>query len=85
VRVLAKGEREYRVGPYFIGDSMHFPWLRIAQNIGAEFVTGRPRIVDWLDRIATLPPVERGMAIPEQGITSLSRGHCRAVCAQAAR
>lgn len=64
-RILGNGEREYLTGEYSIGDIMHYPWLRIAQNIGAEFVTSRPRVVAWLDRIAARPAVERGMALPE--------------------
>ncbi len=63
-RILENGEREYLTGEYTIGDIMHYPWLRIAQQIGAEFITSRPRLVAWLDRIATRPAVERGMAIP---------------------
>ena len=63
-RILENGKREYLTGDYSIGDIMHFPWLRIAQSIGADWVVSRPRIVDWLDRIAARPAVERGMAIP---------------------
>ncbi len=64
-RVLGNGNRDYLCGDYSIGDIMHFPWLRIAQNIGADWITNRPRLVDWLDRIAARPAVERGMAVPE--------------------
>ena len=64
-RILENGSRDYLAGDYSIGDIMHFPWLRIAQNIGADWITGRPRVVDWLDRIAARPAVERGMAIPQ--------------------
>ena len=39
--------------------------LFTAQNIGAEWITNRKRVADWLDRIAARPAVERGMAIPE--------------------
>jgi hypothetical protein len=63
-RILENGKREYLTGDYSIGDIMHFPWLRIAQSIGANWVVSRPRVVDWLDRIAARPAVERGMAIP---------------------
>ena len=64
-RILGSSSGDYLAGEYSIGDIMHFPWLRIAQSIGAEWVVGRPRVVDWLDRIAARPAVERGMAIPE--------------------
>ena len=64
-RILADGDRAYLAGDYSIGDIMHFPWLRVAQNIGAAWITGRPRVAGWLDRIAARPAVERGMAVPE--------------------
>ena len=64
-RILENGDRDYLAGEYTIGDIMHFPWLRIAQNIGADWITNRKRVADWLDRIAARPAVERGMAIPE--------------------
>lgn len=64
-RILANGEREYLAGDYTIGDIMHFPWLRIAQNIGADWIVNRKRVADWLDRIAARPAVEKGMAVPE--------------------
>ena len=64
-RILENGDRDYLTGEYTIGAIMHFPWLRIAQNIGADWITNRKRVADWLDRIAARPAVERGMAIPE--------------------
>ena len=64
-RILARDDRRYLVGDYSIGDIMHFPWLRIVQNLGAEWITSRPRVADWLDRIAARPAVQRGMAVPE--------------------
>ena len=64
-RILANGDRDYLVGDYTIGDIMHFPWLRIAQNLGVDWIAKRSRVVDWLDRIAARPAVERGMAVPE--------------------
>ena len=63
-RILEKNG-DYLAGDYTIGDIMHFPWLRIAQNLGVEWITNRKRVVDWLDRIAARPAVERGMAVPE--------------------
>ena len=50
-RILADG-RDYLAGPYSIGDIMHFPWLRIAQNAGLPWIAQRERLVKWLDRIA---------------------------------
>ncbi len=62
-RILSDG-RAHLAGPYTIGDIMHFPWLRIAQVIGAPWILERPRLVAWLDRIAARPAVERGMNVP---------------------
>lgn len=64
-RILANGDRDYLAGNYSIGDIMHFPWLQIAQGIGAPWILSRPRLVAWLDRIAARPAVQRGMAVPE--------------------
>ena len=64
-RILARDDRDYLAGDYTIGDIMHFPWLRIAQNIGADWITSRGRVAAWLDRIAARPAVEKGMQIPE--------------------
>ena len=64
-RILENGDRDYLAGDYTIGDIMHFPWLRIAQNIGADWITSRGRVAAWLDRIAARPAVEKGMQIPE--------------------
>lgn len=62
-RILSDG-RPFLAGHYSIGDIMHFPWLRIAQKIGAPWITSRERLVAWLDRIAARPAVEKGMAVP---------------------
>jgi len=63
-RILEDG-RDYLVGDYSIGDIMHFPWLRIAQQLGVPWIDGRPRVAAWLDRIAERPAVVRGLAVPE--------------------
>jgi len=62
-RILSD-DRAYLAGPYSIGDIMHFPWLRVVQNIGSPELLAFPRVVAWLDRIAERPAVERGMAVP---------------------
>jgi GST-like protein len=62
-RILAD-DREYLAGPYSIGDIMHFPWLKVVQNLRSPVLLELPRIVAWLDRIAARPAVERGMAVP---------------------
>jgi len=63
-RILSDG-RDYLAGDYTIGDIMHFPWLRIAQNLGVPWITGRERVAGWLDRVADRPAVVRGLAVPE--------------------
>ena len=62
-RILSDG-REYLAGPYSIGDIIHYPWLAIAQKIGAPWIVDNAHVVAWLDRIAQRPAVQRGMAIP---------------------
>lgn len=62
-RILAD-DREYLAGPYSIGDIMHFPWLKVVQNLRSPVLLELPRVVAWLDRIAARPAVERGMAVP---------------------
>ena len=63
-RILSDG-RAYLAGPYSIGDIMHYPWLAIAKKLGPPWITGQPRVLAWLDRIAERPAVQRGMAIPD--------------------
>ncbi len=63
-RILADG-RAYLAGEYSIGDIMHNPWLQPVLALKIPQVMQRPRVVAWLERIATRPAVERGMAIPE--------------------
>ena len=57
-RILSD-DREYLAGPYSIGDIMHYPWLKIVQNLGSPELQELPRVVAWLDRISTRPAVER--------------------------
>ena len=62
-RILAD-DREYLVGPYSIGDVMHYPWLSIALNLGMPPLLEKLRVVGWLERIGKRPAVERGMGVP---------------------
>ncbi len=62
-RILAD-DREYLVGPYSIGDVMHYPWLSIALNLGMPPLLEKLRVVDWLERIGKRSAVERGMGVP---------------------
>jgi GST-like protein len=62
-RILSD-DREYLAGPYSIGDIMHYPWLKIVQNLGAPELQELPQVVAWLDRISARPAVEKGMSIP---------------------
>ncbi|NRA10212.1 MAG: glutathione S-transferase family protein [Myxococcales bacterium] len=68
-RILSDG-RAYLAGPYSIGDIMHYPWLAIAKNLGAPWITEQARVLAWLDRIAERPAVQRGMAVPEDPETA---------------
>ncbi len=63
-RILSD-DREYLAGPYSIGDIMHFPWLKIMQDLGAKEISELPRVEAWLNRIHDRPAVKRGMAVPE--------------------
>jgi GSH-dependent disulfide-bond oxidoreductase len=63
-RILADG-REYLVGPYSIGDIMHYPWLSAMQGLRAPQLLALPRVVAWLERIGARPAVKRGMEIPK--------------------
>jgi GST-like protein len=63
-RILEDG-RDYLAGPYSIGDIMHYPWLRIALNLGMPAIVEKERVVDWLERIGKRPAVEKGMLIPK--------------------
>jgi len=62
-RILEDG-RDYLAGPYSIGDIMHYPWLRIALNLGMPAIVEQPRVVAWLERIGQRPAVEKGMQVP---------------------
>jgi len=62
-RILSDG-RDYLAGDYSIGDIMHFPWLRIAQNLGVPWILERERVAAWLDRIGERPAVIRGLEVP---------------------
>jgi GST-like protein len=64
-RILEDG-RDYLVGPYSIGDIMHYPWLRIGLNLGMPAIVENVRVVDWLERIGKRPAVEKGMSIPSE-------------------
>jgi GST-like protein len=59
-RILADG-RPYLAHDYSIGDIMHYPWLRPVLDLGAPMITGRQRVVEWMERIAARPAVKRGM------------------------
>lgn len=40
---------------------MHYPWLHPLIGLGAPMIKSRQRVVDWMERIASRPAVERGM------------------------
>ena len=63
-RILADG-REYLVGPYSIGDIMHYPWLKLALDLKFPDLLKAERLVAWLERIGARPAVQLGMAVPK--------------------
>jgi GST-like protein len=63
-RILDDG-RPYLAGPYSIGDIMHYPWLKLMLDLGAKEITEQKKVVDWLQRSAARPAVQRGMKVPE--------------------
>ncbi len=62
-RILEDG-RPFLAGEYSIGDIMHYPWLVPLQALKALQLTGRERLMAWMDRIAERPAVQRGMRVP---------------------
>ncbi len=62
-RILADG-RDYLVGPYTIGDIMHYPWLEPALDLKFPPLVQHDRVVAWLERIGARPAVQKGMSIP---------------------
>ncbi len=62
-RILSDG-RPYLAGEYSIGDIMHYPWLHPLKALGAPQLMERKKVVEWMDRIAARPAVQRGMEIP---------------------
>jgi GST-like protein len=63
-RILADG-RPYLAGEYSIGDIMHYPWLQPLHALSAPPLMDQPHVVQWVERIAERPAVQRGMKVPE--------------------
>ncbi len=61
-RILADG-RNYLAYDYSIGDVMHYPWLQPVLALGTPQLTSRPRVVEWLERVARRPAVGRAYEI----------------------
>lgn len=60
-RMLDDG-RPFLAGEYSIADIMHYPWLKAALDMRFPAMMEKPRILQWLSRIAERPAVARGMA-----------------------
>ncbi len=43
---------------------MHYPWLRPALDLKAPLITERAKVVEWMERIAARPAVQKGMQVP---------------------
>jgi len=63
-RILSDG-RPYLAGEYSIGDIMHYPWLQPLFALEAPPLMDQPHVVQWVERIAERPAVQRGMKVPE--------------------
>ncbi len=61
-RILSD-DREYLVGDYSIADIMHYPWLQLVLALAAPQLMNRPRVVEWLCRIADRPATKRAYAV----------------------
>jgi GST-like protein len=59
-RILADG-RPYLATEYSIADIMHYPWLQPVLALGAPILMNRTRVLEWVQRIAERPAVQRGM------------------------
>ena len=57
-RILSDN-REFLVGEYSIADIMHYPWLQPVLALAAPQLIKRPRVVEWLCRIADRPATQR--------------------------
>ena len=62
-RILSDG-RDYLADEYSIGDIMHYPWMRPLLDFKAPQLMEQKRVVDWMERIAARPAVQKGMQIP---------------------
>ena len=60
-RMLSDG-RSYLAGVYSIADIMHYPWLRFGLEMEFPAMMEKPRIPQWLTRIAQRPAVQRGLS-----------------------
>ncbi|MFK7978122.1 MAG: glutathione S-transferase family protein [Halioglobus sp.] len=58
---MLEDERPYLAGNYSIADIMHFPWLTAALDLQFPALVEKQVVVDWIERIATRPAVQRGM------------------------
>lgn len=59
-RMLEDG-RPFVAGNYSIADIMHYPWLAVGLEMQFPAMMDKPRIPDWLHRIAQRPAVQKGM------------------------
>ena len=57
-RVLSDS-RQFLVGEFSIADIMHYPWLQPVLALAAPQLMERPRVVEWLCRIADRPATQR--------------------------
>ena len=56
--LLLEDGRPFLAHDYSIADIMHYPWLQPVLALRAPQLTSRPRVVDWLQRVAARPAVQ---------------------------
>ena len=62
-RILADG-RPYLAHEYSIGDIMHYGWMGLAYRLNSPDLFERRRVVEWTERIAARPAVQKGENVP---------------------
>ena len=62
-RILADG-RPYLAHEYSIGDIMHYGWMGLAYRLHSPDLFERKRVVEWTERIAARPAVQKGENVP---------------------
>jgi len=67
MRVMDKhlSSRDYLASTYSIADIAMYPWLAYFRQNIPEVFTGRPGVIQWMERVGARPAVQRGMMVPD--------------------